>query len=239
MKLLLLSSSRAQNSAYMAPNLAWIAQHLQGINNVVFIPYADVSGNYDGYVNKVQQALASLPLTVNGLHQFSCAKTAITEAQAVMVGGGNTFALLHKLYQLDVLTTLRQRVCSGLPYIGWSAGANIAGASISTTNDMPIIEPPSFRALQCLNLQLNPHYTDFVPADFHGETRDMRLAEFMTLQPQMPIIGLPEGTALQYINKQITVLGAAGAFWFLAGQKTPLTGNALLPQDYQALLTSP
>jgi dipeptidase E len=127
---------------------------------------------------------------------------------------------------------IRERVTEGVPYIGWSAGANIAGATIGTTNDMPIIEPASFNALALLPLQLNPHYTDYTPAGFHGETRDMRLAEFMQLHPAVPIIALPEGTALTRSGTRFTLLGEAGGYLFQAGKKTLIAAQS----DLSALL---
>jgi dipeptidase E len=239
LNLLLLSSSRANNSEYLAPNLDWIRQHLNAVSSVLFIPYAGVTVSHDAYLSKVQQALSGLAIRVDGIHQFACAKTAVQEAEAIMIGGGNTFQLLNLLYKNDIIKPIQQRVTAGMPYIGWSAGANIAGASIRTTNDMPIIQPPSFTALHFLNAQLNPHYNDFVPADFHGETRDMRLAEFMVLNPQTPVIGIPEGCALHCDGENITVLGDDGAVWFLKGEKQPLAANTELTQRFNSQLSQP
>ena len=233
MQLLLLSSSRAENSAYLAPYISWIRQHLHGITELLFIPYAGVSMQYDDYLLKVQQALAPEGIRVSSIHQYATPQQAIEQAQAIAIGGGNTFHLLYQLYQQDILQLIRQRVTNGLPYIGWSAGANIAGASICTTNDMPIIQPPSFNALNLLPLQLNPHYTDYTPAGFHGETRDMRLAEFMALNPVTPVIALPEGTALKRSAKQLTLLGANGGYLFLGGNKTPLAEHCDLAEFLQ------
>lgn len=232
MNLLLLSSSRAGNSEYLAPYLPWITAHLGTIRTVLFIPYAGVTVSYDDYLAKVQQALSPYAIEVQSIHQFADPRQAVSEAQAILVGGGNTFQLLHQLYQHDILTLIRNRVQSGMPYIGWSAGSNIAGATICTTNDMPIVEPPSFKALNLLPWQLNPHYTDYAPAGFHGETRDMRLAEFMLLHPETPIIALPEGTALQLSDNRLKLLGSAGGFKFLNGDKQPIAAD----EDLSALL---
>lgn len=232
MNLLLLSSSRAGNSEYLAPYLPWITAHLGTIRTVLFIPYAGVTVSYDDYLAKVQQVLSPYAIEVQSIHQFADPRQAVSEAQAILVGGGNTFQLLHQLYQHDILTLIRNRVQSGIPYIGWSAGSNIAGATICTTNDMPIVEPPSFKALNLLPWQLNPHYTDYAPAGFHGETRDMRLAEFMLLHPETPIIALPEGTALQLSGNRLKLLGRAGGFKFLNSDKQPIAAN----EDLSALL---
>lgn len=232
MDLLLFSSSRANNSDYLEPNLALIKQQLADVSSVLFIPYAGVTVSYDDYHKKVSDALHSLPVRVDSIHQYADAKDAILKAEAIMVGGGNTFHLLYQLYQEDIVELISKRVTDGVPYIGWSAGSNIAGASIYTTNDMPIIEPASFKALNLLPLQLNPHYTDYKPAGFHGETRDMRLAEFMVLHPTTPIVGLPEGTALKYNGNNLTLLGTENGYLFLGGNKTPLAVN----QDLAELL---
>lgn len=232
MNLLLLSSSRAGNSEYLAPYLPWITAHLGTIRTVLFIPYAGVTVSYDDYLAKVQQALSPYAIEVQSIHQFADPRQAVSEAQAILVGGGNTFQLLYQLYQHDILTLIRNRVQSGMPYIGWSAGSNIAGATICTTNDMPIVEPPSFKALNLLPWQLNPHYTDYAPAGFHGETRDMRLAEFMQLHPETPIIALPEGTALQLSDNRLKLLGSAGGFKFLNGDKQSIAAD----EDLSALL---
>lgn len=230
MDLLLFSSSRAHNSDYLAPNLALIKQQLAQVSSVLFIPYAGVTVSYDEYYDKVSQALRSVPVKVESIHNYKDAQEAIANAQAIMVGGGNTFHLLYQLYQKDIVSLIAKRVTEGVPYIGWSAGSNIAGATINTTNDMPIIEPPSFNALTLLPFQLNPHYTDYKPEGFHGETRDMRLAEFMVLQPNTPIIGLPEGTALKRSGNTLTLLGDAGGYLFVGGTKTALAANSDLSE---------
>lgn len=223
MNLLLLSSSRANNSEYLAPCLSLIDNTLGTIRDVLFIPYAGVRVNYDDYVAMVQQALKPLNIHVKGIHEFANPADAIVNAQAVLVGGGNTFVLLAKLYEHNLIQTLQQKTAAGMPYIGWSAGSNIAGLSIRTTNDMPIIEPPSFQALGLLPLQLNPHYTDFVPEGFHGETRDMRLAEFMQVDADTVIIGLPEGTALRLSGTTLRYEGSENAFLFRGGVKNAIT----------------
>lgn len=226
MQLLLLSSSRANNSAYLAPYLTWISDHLAAVDELLFIPYAGVSIKYDDYLQLVQQALAPQGIIVSSIHQYADARQAILSAKAIAVGGGNTFHLLYQLYQQDIVKLITERVTAGVPYIGWSAGSNIAGATIRTTNDMPVIEPPSFTALNLLPLQLNPHYTDYKPEGFHGETRDMRLAEFMALNPATPIIALPEGSAVKRSGKKLTLLGADGGYLFRGGNKTPLAEHS-------------
>jgi len=206
--LLLLSSSRVGDTEYLQHALAMIKAKLAGVTELLFIPYAGVTLNYDDYTTKVQNALSELDIKVTGIHQHDDPISAINTAQAIAVGGGNTFHLLHQLYQNKLISIIQHKVAKGTPYIGWSAGSNIAGLSIRTTNDMPIIEPESFNALQLVDFQLNPHYTDHNPVGHNGETRAQRLAEFMVLNPTTPIVAIVEGTALDI--KQNTLKLASG-----------------------------
>jgi dipeptidase E len=145
-----------------------------------------------------------------------------------VVGGGNTFVLLQRLYQQGLIEEIRAQVAKGAPYVGWSAGSNIAGLSIRTTNDMPIVEPQSFTALNLLPFQLNPHYSDFKPEGFHGETRDMRLNEFMLVNPTTPVVALPEGTALLRQGDVLSYQGNMDGYLFIGGSKTAILPGAEL-----------
>lgn len=228
--LLLLSSSRVGDTEYLQHALAMIKAKLDGVTELLFIPYAGVTLSYDDYTTKVQNALSEIDIKVTGIHQYDDPITAINTAQAIAVGGGNTFHLLHQLYQNKLISPIQYKVAKGVPYIGWSAGSNIAGLSIRTTNDMPIIEPESFNALQLVDFQLNPHYTDHNPAGHNGETRAQRLAEFMVLNPTTPIVAIVEGTALDI--KQNTLKLASGlsdvtiqadGFLFQSNKKSVIT----------------
>lgn len=225
-KLLLLSSSKAGNSAYLAPCVEAIKTHCTGLR-ILFIPYAGVGMPHQDYTAKVKQALAPAEIDVIGIESYADPRTAIVEAQAIMIGGGNTFQLLQQLYAHDLLTPIRTAVQHGTPYVGWSAGSNVAGLSIRTTNDMPIVEPPSFDALQLIPVQLNPHYSDYHPPGFHGETRDQRLGEFMAVAPHTPVIAIPEGAALHINGSTMTYTSYIGdcqnAYVFVGGSKLPLT----------------
>tara|TARA_R110000737_G_scaffold56052_4_gene80034 strand:+ start:14881 stop:15615 length:735 start_codon:yes stop_codon:yes gene_type:complete len=228
--LLLLSSSRVGDTKYLQHALSLIKAKLNGISELLFIPYAGVSVNYDDYTAMVQSALAEIGIKVTGIHQYDEPISAVNTAQAIAVGGGNTFHLLHQLYQKGLIAPIQSKVATGMPYIGWSAGSNIAGLSIRTTNDMPIIEPESFHALQLVDFQLNPHYTDHNPPGHNGETRAQRLAEFMVLNPTTPIVAIVEGTALD-INQNTMKLRSGLAeinaksdgFLFKASEKSAIS----------------
>jgi dipeptidase E len=164
--------------------------------------------SHEEYEKKVSEGLATLPYTVNLVTKYN-AKQVIEEGDVIMVGGGNTFVLLHALYELDLFELIKKKVQSGTPYIGWSAGSNLTGPTICTTNDMPIVQPKSFDAFGFFPFQLNPHYHNIVMEGFHGETRDQRLEEFLKVNPGKRIMALPEGTYLQLQNNEVKFDGIA------------------------------
>lgn len=217
---LMLSSSRMGDEDYLEHARDMIFDHLGDEQDVLFIPFAGVTLEWDDYVEKVSQALPEL--TITGIHTCSDPQEALLSAKAVLVGGGNTFNLLNELYKQSLIKPLQRRVNEGIPYIGWSAGSNICGNSIRTTNDMPIIEPPSFAALNVVTCQLNPHYTDYQPPGHNGETRDDRLLEFTRVTPDMPVLAIREGTALQFTQGHLTLLGELEGFCFKDKDKTPI-----------------
>lgn len=233
MKLLLLSASRVGNTEFLAHTLPHIENRLADIAvanrplRIAFIPFAAVSFSYDEYEQKVVRGLSSLNVEVSSIHHHADPSQALEDADAILVGGGNTFALLDRLYQYKLLEVIRKLVHGGKPYIGWSAGSNIAGLSIKTTNDMPIVEPESFAALQLVPCQLNPHYLDKHPPGFNGETRDMRLAEFMVVEPHTEIIGLPEGTALKVDGNQTQFIGELDGYRFINQKKILIPVNSV------------
>ncbi|WNC66792.1 dipeptidase PepE [Thalassotalea nanhaiensis] len=224
--LLLLSSSRVGNTKYLQHAKEMINNHLGEIRELVFIPFAGVTVDYDKYTEMVQSALAELNIKVVGLHTFEDQVSAINNAEAVAIGGGNTFHLLHQLYENDLFEPIRRRTSEGMPYIGWSAGSNVAGSTIRTTNDMPIIQPKSFDALGLIPVQLNPHYTDYNPPGHNGETREQRLAEFMVLNPTTYIAAIVEGTALKVEGNKMTLIGGEQGYLFLNGQKDIIEAGA-------------
>lgn len=223
--LLLLSSSRVGDTKYLEHALNMIKAKLNGITELLFVPYAGVTVNYDEYTQMVQNALDAIGVKVTGIHQHADPVAAVNDAKAIAVGGGNTFHLLHQLYKHNLISAIQSKVATAMPYIGWSAGSNIAGLSIRTTNDMPIIEPESFNALNLVDFQLNPHYTDYNPPGHNGETRAQRLAEFMVLNPEMPIVAIVEGTALDLKDNQLRLVcdnGTNSGYIFKAGAKTTM-----------------
>jgi dipeptidase E len=233
---LMLSSSRQGDEAYLEHARSLILAHLGSIRDLLFIPYAAVTQSYDNYVSAVASALPECNVT--GLHTFDNPIQAINNAkannQAIVVGGGNTFHLMHTIYQQNLLVSLQHAISEGTPYIGWSAGSNICGQSIRTTNDMPIVEPKSFNALNVVPFQLNPHYSDYHPPGHNGETRDQRLAEFTVLNPSTPVVAIREGTALSLSQQKLTLVGEKGGFIFLGDEKRPIAPN----DDLTELLNS-
>ena len=217
MNVLMLSSSRYNEHEYLAYAKEWIDEHLGTVKNLLFIPYAGVTVSWNAYTDMVQAALPETSVT--GIHETDDPKAAIMQAEAILVGGGNTFNLLHLLYENELLDLIKLKVEQGTPYIGWSAVSNICGQSIRTTNDMPIIEPRSFNALQFVNAQLNPHYTDYVPPNHHGETRDQRIKEFCTLNRSTPVLAIREGSALLVRNNKLSLLGKLNGFVFESDTK--------------------
>ncbi|GAB5533784.1 MAG: dipeptidase PepE [Rubricoccaceae bacterium] len=206
-RLLLLSNSTSPGRSYLAHAVSWMGEFLTGATRVAFVPYAGVTVGWDAYADKVRDALAPLGIELVSTHEAASPVEALDSADAVLVGGGNTFNLLREMYTVGLVDAIRQRVHGGMPFVGWSAGSNVACPTIRTTNDMPIVEPPSFDALGFVPFQINPHYTDAHPDGHQGETRAQRLAEFVTANPDVPVIGLPEGTALRIDGHQLDLLG--------------------------------
>ncbi|UKA62290.1 dipeptidase PepE [Arthrobacter sp. FW306-04-A] len=199
--LLLFSNSTNANSGYLDHARDEVSQFLDGVNEVIFVPYA--LQDYDAYTAKVAEALAAHGMRTRGLHTFDSPQDALAKARAVFVGGGNTFRLVSQLHRQGLMDPLRDAAQSGTRYMGASAGTNIASPTLRTTNDMPIVEPPSFSTLGLVPFQINPHYLDTDPGSTHaGETRETRLSEFLE-ENDVPVLGLREGAHLR-------VTGTAG-----------------------------
>lgn len=195
--LLLLSNSTNFGETYMQWCSAIIASFVAGkSDSIIFIPYAGVGVSYSDYTNKVNDALFKHGLSVQNLDNFEDKKAAIANASAIFVGGGNTFHLLKMLQLNDLIKPVRNAVENGIPYVGWSAGSNIACPTIGTTNDMPIVQPLSFEGLNLVPFQINPHFTQDTLPKHGGESRLQRLKEYLTVNPTFKVVALPESTYL-------------------------------------------
>lgn len=238
MHVLALSSSRVGNDGYLAAAAPVIETFLgTSARQIAFVPFAAVDGDYEAYAAKVKEGLSALSHTIH-LVTAANGKEVIASCDVIVIGGGNTFKLLHDIYQHDLFDLVQQRVQSGVPYIGWSAGANLTGKTICTTNDMPIIQPKRFTSFGFLPFQVNPHYYNVVIEGFHGETRDQRLAEFCQLNPGIPVVGLPEGTALQLMDGTLQYKGKGPGVLFQSEAVGQLPHKTDLPAgaDLSSLL---
>jgi len=189
----------------------------ESVDQILFVPYA--LKDYDGYVAKMVELGIDAGYGFKSIHTLKEPNDAIRKAQAIYVGGGNTFRLLHELNKKDLLSLMRDKIHGGTPYIGISAGANIASPTIKTTNDMPIVEPPSFTALGVIPFQINPHYTDRDPDSTHqGETRERRIQEFLEMNDET-VLGMREGSIVVIEGSTIYLSGTAGARVFKKGQE--------------------
>ena len=235
-QILAFSSSRVGNDEYLETAVPFIKEMLgDTMLQIAFIPFASVDNDFDDYTLKVKKGLETSPYNITTVTTDNAADT-ITKAAAIMVGGGNTFKLLHDIYYLKLLDIIRDTINKGVPYISWSAGSNILGPTIGTTNDMPVIEPKSFNALGLLPFQINPHYSNVKPEGHNGETRDQRLEEFIKLNPGLPIVGLPEGTGLRLINGRLQLIGQLPAVLFTGDENEMIKKEIGVNEDLTFLL---
>ena len=208
MRLLLISNSTNAGEPYLSYPLPYIGSFLAGVREVAFVPYAAVTFSYAEYERRVQERFSTLGIRVRSVHRAADPAAAIRRAPAICVGGGNTFALAKKMQEQGLMSAIRSRVRAGVPYVGWSAGSNVACPTICTTNDMPIVEPESFRAIGAVKFQINPHYLDANPEGHAGETREVRLLEFAAANPRRYAVGLREGCMLRYEEGHLELLGS-------------------------------
>lgn len=206
--IILASTSTIYGGEYLDYILPILKEHFKKVSEVVFIPYARPDGiSLEDYTQKAFQAFKTIGINVIGLHTFQNKQKALQESQGIFIGGGNTFLLLKTLYELDLMSTLKEVVESGTPYLGTSAGSNLVGINIKNTNDMPIVYPPSFEALGLVPFNLNPHYLDPIPNLKHnGETRETRIKEYLH-QNTIPVVGLREGSWLEVKDKTVYLRG--------------------------------
>jgi len=218
-RLLLISNSTLHGSGYLDHAAAEIQDFLGSLGNlgrVLFVPFA--LADHNDYASRARHKFAVLGYELDSIHEAADKQHAVNQAESIFIGGGNTFRLLKALYDLDILTPIKQRAAAGMPYIGSSAGSNVAGPTIRTTNDMPIVEPPSFNALGLVSFQINPHYLDPLPDSTHmGETREERILQFLE-ENETPVVGLREGAMVRVEKGVVTLKGSTGARIFRKAQ---------------------
>jgi dipeptidase E len=213
------STSTLHEGEYLDYLLPELQLHFKDCKTILFIPFARPSGmTHADYTAKVSSAFSKINITVKGLHEYENQKEALQKAEGIFTGGGNTFLLVTQLYKNDIMNILADTVKSGTPYLGCSAGSNICGLTMQTTNDMPIIYPPSFQTLGLIPFNLNPHYLDpDVNSQHMGETRETRIKEFHAFN-SLPVLGLREGSWLEVRGEKITLKGNLQARLFRQNQ---------------------
>lgn len=231
-KLIIASTSTIHGSGYLEYLLPELEVLFKTASTIIFIPYARPGGiSHEQYTEIVSKAFKKIGKTIIGLHTCKNPTEAIENAEGIFTGGGNTFVLVNQLYKTNTLPTLRKKIFEGTPYLGTSAGSNICGLTMQTTNDMPITYPPSFKTLGIIPCNINPHYLDPIKGSTHmGETRETRIKEFHA-HNNIPVIGLREGSWLEVKNQTIKLKGAPTARIFLK-DKTPYEINTDSALDF-------
>lgn len=226
MKLLLISNSTNPGESYLDYPKNNIKTFLGSVPvKALFIPYAAVTFSYDEYEKKVSERFREIGHDIISIHQFKDPVAAAKNASAIVTGGGNTWKLLDELQKNDLIDVIRKRVTGGIPYVGWSAGANVACPTIRTTNDMPVVQPHSFSSFNLIPFQINPHYTDSNPAGHAGETREQRIEEFIELNKDVYVAGLREGTILHIENSTVRLIGT---------RKIRIFKKGIIPAEYDS-----
>ena len=219
-KIIIASTSTLHNGDYLEYLFPVLKNHFKNINTLLFIPYARPGGiTHDEYTKAASNAFEKLNIKVKGIHEFENPITAIENAEGIFTGGGNTFLLVSELYRNNIMDAIEKAVQNGTPYLGTSAGSNICGLTMGTTNDMPIIYPPSFRTFGFVSFNINPHYLDPDTNSKHmGETRETRINEFHKFNPQS-VLGLREGSWLEVNGNSIKLKGDLTARLFKQNQE--------------------
>lgn len=207
MELLLLSNSTLPGEPFFQWPRPYMTPFLNGKKRIAFVPFAATEDYLDTYVERVAPIFGEMGCETVSLHRESDPAKALATCDVVAIGGGNSFLLLRSLYRTGLIRAIANRVKDGMPYLGWSAGSNVACPTIMTTNDMPIVEPPSLKAMHLIPFQINPHYTEATIPGHGGESRDQRITEFLALNPQMKVVGLREGSLLHVRDGQMTLHG--------------------------------
>jgi dipeptidase E len=218
--IIIASTSTLHGGNYLEYLLPELQSFFSNVKQLLFIPYARPSGtSHDDYTKKVSEAFDKINISVKGIHEFENPVEAIENAEGIFTGGGNTFLLVSQLYKNNVIDALEKVVKNGTPYLGTSAGSNICGLTMNTTNDMPIVYPPSFRTLGFVSFNINPHYLDPIEGSTHmGETRETRINEFHHFNPQ-PVVGLREGSWLAVKGDSVKLKGTLTARIFKRNEK--------------------
>lgn len=218
MKLLLISNSTMPGEAYLDYPKHEIKKFLGNEPlTALFIPYAAVTFSFDIYEQKVAERFGELGYQVKSIHHYNDPVQAVNEAEVFVVGGGNTWQLVRMMHDNQLMEAIRAKVLSGTPYVGWSAGSNVACPTLRTTNDMPIIDPKGFDTIGLVPFQINPHYLDANPEGHGGETREQRIEEFLEINPDLYVVGLREGTMLWVEGRQMHLIGSRTARIFRKG----------------------
>ena len=221
MRLLLISNSTNPGEAYLDYPKQNIKDFLgEAPINCLFIPYAAVTFSFDEYEDKVNTRFAEIGHKVTSIHHYDNPVEAIEKAEAIVVGGGNTWQLVKMLQDNNLMAPIAKKVVGGTPYVGWSAGSNIACPTLKTTNDMPIVEPVKFDTLNLVPFQINPHYLDDNNDTHGGETRETRIVEFIHANKEVYVVGLREGCMLLLENNDIEMIGSRSARIFHYGKET-------------------
>lgn len=185
--------------------------------NALFIPYAAVTFSFDLYESKVKERFLEIGHDVTSIHHFSDPVEAVQKAEAIVVGGGNTWQLVRMMHDNRLMEAIRLKVEQGTPYIGWSAGSNVACPTLRTTNDMPVTDPKGFDCIGLISFQINPHYLDANPEGHGGETREQRIEEFLEVNPEITVVGLREGTMFRLEDNSLKLIGSRSARIFRKG----------------------
>jgi len=226
--LLLISNSTNTSESYLAWPRKFMKEFLEKfkVKKILFVPYAGVNltatgveKSFDVYEERVKVVFRELGFKLESVHRLEEPIHAIMQAEAIVVGGGNTFHLVKTLHETGMMKAIRERVLTGIPFIGWSAGANVACPTMRTTNDMPISEPPSFNCLDLVPFQINPHYLDANPVGHGGETREQRIMEFLTVNRNVFVAGLREASLFRIEGKKIKLMGARSLRVFRYGSE--------------------
>lgn len=220
-RLLLISNSTNYGEQYLEYTIPQIKEFLsEDTKEVLFVPYAGVGMTYDEYSLKVENVFSRMGYGLKSLHRSTDPAADVMGAEAIVIGGGNTFHLVYMMHKTGIMKTIRKKVLGGTPFIGWSAGSNVACPSLKTTNDMPIIQPESFETLGLVSFQINPHYTDSAIPNHNGESREDRIREFLEVNPETIVIGLKEGSMLRIEGDSVKYIGSKTVKVFKKDQPT-------------------